>query len=802
MAMIEWRSLLAWDFPGSVGDKLRADALKVASKESLVFICTMIGLQLTCVVAHFIMILSDRPSVVPIYAMSITLIFHVPCAVLLRRYSGQSVDEKLVRGRRLGLAIVSSTTLIVDTVFLALSRADVQHYLHYKMKFVPESVFTAAYNCEEAGDLFSEVAEDMCLLGQSQMMHTLALFWSIFLVLFVVSEIRYLVVASSFAAISYTAIAYIGVSSLHLEASEEYGSLFLYSDLIWWIMCLATMVVARVRLDRAKHSLLVQLENQNQQTIKEKVLRCEAEFKNSNLEEIMSHEHSGNKAEATSSYLDYSLVGDMGEKRPFVKKAPSKAKSSMSCPAFISRSETGEDYICEAEDGDCLPPDCMVWVDGFSVPKQLSTCTAGQRVLCYDSLSSSIKYANVMDIGPTGESDDRKWVTITLVDGTDMQMTADHPVQCYKSSTEYSRKDTQQYSKLARDVTVGADSIMVMRTAAVPVRSISSPQVTPKGQTWKINVQQPDRHTVFVAKSGKQGAANIMALGPSNLRATGKTGDDTRTVISAPEQRKIEDQNLAIEDYRTDDFGDASNMISDLVESHVMNFGDLPTNNSYDARAPTWNNNIGKVSTSGGQTSSSSENRDRKDRRRCEYKIATHLAKLDSIDPKRVLKLRNIASLGFNSALIIRQYLAKFGNVDEVLLSGSEDETPQPMEGYRHRPSRFCFVVMNSQEEAAAVLRQGAAHNVSNTNIIVERFVRATRKSSSSTVANADEDEYDGDSYYGNEQIPFNDQNLWYQNRFEELATVPSLPAKLVGHQGGYGGIPASIFWPHLRLEL
>merc|ERR1719454_1124163 len=91
-------------------------------------------------------------------------------------------------------------------------------------------------------------------------------------------------------------------------------------------------------------------------------------------------------------------------------------------------------------------------------------------------------------------------------------------------------------------------------------------------------------------------------------------------------------------------------------------------------------------------TPSLSHGTDRRDRRRCEYQIATHLAKLDSIDPDRVLKIKNIASLGFQSAQLLRTALSAFGTVEEVLLCRSRDETPKPIDGYRHRPSRFCFV--------------------------------------------------------------------------------------------------------------
>jgi len=103
----------------------------------------------------------------------------------------------------------------------------------------------------------------------------------------------------------------------------------------------------------------------------------------------------------------------------------------------------------------------------------------------------------------------------------------------------------------------------------------------------------------------------------------------------------------------------------------------------------------------------SSRRAQNKEKRRCEYLVATHLTRLDGVDPNRVLKIKNIASLGSDSAPTLREYLSQFGTVEEVLLCRSQNEIPQQIDGYRHRPSRFCFVVMGSPEEAAAVLGNG-----------------------------------------------------------------------------------------------
>merc|ERR1719265_425496 len=53
-----------------------------------------------------------------------------------------------------------------------------------------------------------------------------------------------------------------------------------------------------------------------------------------------------------------------------------------------------------------------------------------------------------------------------------------------------------------------------------------------------------------------------------------------------------------------------------------------------------------------------------------EYCVATHLAKLDCIDPRRVLKIRNIKSLGHQAAELLQAALSTYGTVETVLLCG------------------------------------------------------------------------------------------------------------------------------------
>jgi hypothetical protein len=201
---------------------------------------------------------------------------------------------------------------------------------------------------------------------------------------------------------------------------------------------------------------------------------------------------------------------------------------------------------------------------------------------------------------------------------------------------------------------------------------------------------------IFVAHGGNLAPSQVMAVGSSNLalrqnKAVDK--DDHRSIASAPAQKlTVPAQSLTAK--------------------------------------PATQDSVIEVIPGDGQTGSNSEShtanddsKDRRDRRRCEYQVATHLTKLDSIDPKRVVTVRKIHVFGFDAAKIIRSHFSQYGVVEDVLLCRSKEEGAQPVAGYRHRPSRFCFLVMSSEREAQTVLSAGAMQKVSEATVYVQQFV-------------------------------------------------------------------------------
>eukprot|EP00971_Amphidinium_carterae_P042568 837079-Amphidinium_carterae.1 len=132
------------------------------------------------------------------------------------------------------------------------------------------------------------------------------------------------------------------------------------------------------------------------------------------------------------------------------------AASVRSAPATM---HTGAVMKHMRRSGECLPPDAVwvpylkvvslgkwlsktgqlhnlssalhgsleVWVEGQAMPRPTCTVCAGDRVLCYDSLSLVPKFVEVLACDTiVGEA---AWVVVKLADGTSVTLTADHPTQ-------------------------------------------------------------------------------------------------------------------------------------------------------------------------------------------------------------------------------------------------------------------------------------------------------------------------------------------------------------------------------------
>lgn len=212
---------------------------------------------------------------------------------------------------------------------------------------------------------------------------------------------------------------------------------------------------------------------------------------------------------------------------------------------YVSLQNQGVHKSKEATSSDCLPATAHVWVEGKTVPQSVCTLRAGERVLCYDSLTGGLKYAAISNVSSVEREALTKWVTLVLEDGVTLEVTAEHPVFAWsdEAGPEVSSGLHKEPGRCLRavDLQAGRDRLMVLKTVAVPVHSVESGVARATGDGCaechthegsrhvpcsacgevpacqvELTVQQPERHSIFVAR-GPGGPACAMAVGSSDL---------------------------------------------------------------------------------------------------------------------------------------------------------------------------------------------------------------------------------------------------------------------------------------------
>merc|ERR1719487_1921174 len=87
--------------------------------------------------------------------------------------------------------------------------------------------------------------------------------------------------------------------------------------------------------------------------------------------------------------------------------------------------------------------------------------------------------------------------------------------------------------------------------------------------------------------------------------------------------------------------------------------------------------------------------------------LRTHLRDLQKVSSDRVVLVRKINRLGFESADVLKQHYSKYGTVDRVLVAHSHVKSQNRRCGSRLRPSGLGFVVMGSKSDVEAILADG-----------------------------------------------------------------------------------------------
>lgn len=260
----------------------------------------------------------------------------------------------------------------------------------------------------------------------------------------------------------------------------------------------------KVQLETLQRTQQKILHEKTKEALKEKVLRCQAEF----AQERSQARAPPAEGDLESGYLYVQKNSAEGQNCKWHHPAPS-LHSAPPVLSFLGPCQV-------ARDGDCLAPDSLVWVQGSVLPCKVQEVKPDQSVLCYDNISGSMKYAQVS--GVRSISGEAEWVRVALADGTALTMTVDHPVQQKLVHGCQSRQ--LQGLKRAGDLQPGKDAVTVLRMVPVPVHQVTPylPMVrdtSAPSSRIALSVRQPDRHSVFVADGG-DGMAAPMAVGSAN----------------------------------------------------------------------------------------------------------------------------------------------------------------------------------------------------------------------------------------------------------------------------------------------
>lgn len=105
--------------------------------------------------------------------------------------------------------------------------------------------------------------------------------------------------------------------------------------------------------------------------------------------------------------------------------------------------------------------------------------------------------------------------------------------------------------------------------------------------------------------------------------------------------------------------------------------------------------------------------------------LRMQLRSLIHVNSDRVLILRKINRLGFNSQAVLLQHFSWYGVVERVLVAHSRVKSGRaPPGSLRMRPSGLGFIVMSTVEEAQAILMNGSEHPVNGIIVNVHKFER------------------------------------------------------------------------------
>lgn len=269
-------------------------------------------------------------------------------------------------------------------------------------------------------------------------------------------------------------------------------------------------ITAKIIMETSETELWHSLKESQGTLLHEKILRCQAEYASECMKTTTT---SYDKDKVPSSFCATSVDGHH----------QSSQSAASAPPILVSpdwKSTLEEHLLFEHASpctGDCLQEDDFVWTDHSSHPIPVKKLSKGQRVLCYDRLSKGLKHAEVLNVAV--QSDPVQWATITLIDGSSIRVTADHPFLTEAHQRLPSMPGLGEVPVRACELKPHISKILVMKLVPVDVHSVElDPLEDLKEQARvTVDIRQPTRHSVFVSSRYQENPGSAVAVGASNL---------------------------------------------------------------------------------------------------------------------------------------------------------------------------------------------------------------------------------------------------------------------------------------------
>merc|ERR1740138_565311 len=170
-----------------------------------------------------------------------------------------------------------------------------------------------------------------------------------------------------------------------------------------------------------------------------------------------------------------------------------------------------------------------------------------------------------------------------------------------------------------------------------------------------------------------------------------------------------------------------------LMAAAAYGLQDLPWTGTKQ-RAMTW-----PMEPAPGEDQKSMQQKQKKDNRVKRHNvllIATHLNELQQEDPGKILIVRKINRLGFDSAEKLKAHFEQYGHVEKVRLSNAHAKQPGNFRS-RVRPSGIAFLLFKDSQDATRALEAGESQFVAGMEVFVRRFERRQGDSISDEMSEA-----------------------------------------------------------------